>query len=47
MYGVTPALDAICAQKNLGHRRPDGDCSESTIKKETRLPYSASYFFYR
>ena len=31
----------------VGGIAPTGGCTESTIKKEARVPYSASYFFYR
>jgi Protein of unknown function (DUF3455) len=31
----------------VGGIAPTEVCSESTIKKEVRVPYSASYFFYR
>ena len=31
----------------VGGIAPTGGCNESTIKKEARVPYSASYFFYR
>ena len=31
----------------VGGIAPTGGCTESTIKKEARVPYSASYVFYR
>ena len=31
----------------VGGIAPTGGCTDSTIKKEARVPYSASYFFYR
>ena len=31
----------------VGGIAPTGGCTESTIKSEARVPYSASYFFYR
>jgi len=30
----------------VGGIAPTEGCSESTIKKDVRIPYSASYFFY-
>ena len=31
----------------VGGTAPTGGCTESTIKQEARVPYSASYLFYR
>jgi hypothetical protein len=31
----------------VGGIAPTGGCTESTLKNEARVPYSASYFFYR
>lgn len=47
--GVGTFANAKAVQRvtTVGGVAPTGGCTESTIKKEARVPYSAAYFFYR
>ena len=47
--GVGTFVGAKFVQRvaTVGGIAPTGGCTDSTLKKEARVPYSASYFFYR
>jgi hypothetical protein len=45
--GTFANTKAVQRVATVGGVAPAGGCTESTIKKEVRIPYSATYFFYR
>jgi hypothetical protein len=45
--GTFAGAKAVQRIATVGGIAPTGGCTESTIKKEARVPYSATYFFYR
>jgi hypothetical protein len=45
--GTFAGVKVVQRVATVGGIAPTGGCTESTINKEARVPYSASYFFYR